>query len=122
MDAYPTAEGELLRAHGCQNTVRASVLCGICSDAATLSEEVFSPAGAERSSALQRVILALLMPTPKRHFAPGDLQFLTSRTYRRAKLFESDRIAGLESCLWAGELRSAPACEIVVQSASVRGW
>jgi putative transposase len=31
------------------------------------------------------------MPTHKRHFAPGDLQFLTSSTYRRAKLFESDR-------------------------------
>jgi REP element-mobilizing transposase RayT len=31
------------------------------------------------------------MPTHKRHFAPGQLQFLTSSTYRRAKLFESDR-------------------------------
>jgi hypothetical protein len=31
------------------------------------------------------------MPTHKRHFAPGDLQFLTSSTYHRAKLFESDR-------------------------------
>ena len=31
------------------------------------------------------------MPTSKRHFAPGQLQFLTSSTYRRAKLFESDR-------------------------------
>jgi len=30
------------------------------------------------------------MPTHKRHFAPGQLQFLTSSTYRRAKLFESD--------------------------------
>jgi len=49
-------------------------------------------AGAERSSALQRAILALVMPTHKRHFAPGDLQFLTSSTYHRAKLFESDRL------------------------------
>jgi len=48
-------------------------------------------AGAERRSALQRAILALVMPTHKRHFAPGDLQFLTSSTYHRAKLFESDR-------------------------------
>ena len=31
------------------------------------------------------------MPTHKRHYAPGDLQFLTSSTYRRAKLFESNR-------------------------------
>jgi hypothetical protein len=31
------------------------------------------------------------MPTSKRHFAPGQLQFLTSSTYRRAALFESDR-------------------------------
>jgi hypothetical protein len=44
-------------------------------------------AGAERSSALQRAILALVMPTHQRHFAPGDLQFLTSSTYHRAKLF-----------------------------------
>ena len=31
------------------------------------------------------------MPTSKRHFAPGQLQFLTSSTYRRARLFASDR-------------------------------
>ena len=61
-------------------------------------------AGAERSSALQCPILALVMPTSKRHYAPGDLQFLTSSTYRRAQLFESDRFR-----LWAAELRSAPA-------------
>ena len=48
-------------------------------------------AGAERSSALQRAILALVMPTHKRHFAPGQLQFLTSSTYHRGKLIESDR-------------------------------
>jgi hypothetical protein len=48
-------------------------------------------AGAERSSALQHAILVLVMPTHQRHFAPGDLQFLTSSTYHRAKLFESDR-------------------------------
>ena len=48
-------------------------------------------AGAEPSSALQHAILALVMPTSKRHFAPAELQFLTSSTYRRAKLFESDR-------------------------------
>jgi len=61
-------------------------------------------AGAERNSALQRAILALLMPTHKRHFAPGELQFLASSTYPRAKLFESDRFR-----LLAAELRSAPA-------------
>jgi len=59
-------------------------------------------AGAERSSALQRAGLAQVMPTHKPHFVPGDLQFLTSNTYRRAKLLESDR-------LLAAELRSAPA-------------
>jgi len=42
------------------------------------------------------------MPTHKPHFVPGDLQFLTSNTYRRSKLLESDR-------LLAAELRSAPA-------------
>ncbi|MGA2476713.1 MAG: hypothetical protein ABSF73_08850 [Terriglobia bacterium] len=42
------------------------------------------------------------MPTHKRHFVPGDLQFLTRSTYRRTKLLESDR-------LLAAELRSAPA-------------
>ena len=31
------------------------------------------------------------MPTRKRHFAPGQLQFLPSSTYRRAQLFERDR-------------------------------
>jgi hypothetical protein len=31
------------------------------------------------------------MPTSKRHFAPGQLQFFTSSTFRRAALFESDR-------------------------------
>jgi putative transposase len=31
------------------------------------------------------------MPTHKRHFAPRQLQFLTSSTYRRVKVFESDR-------------------------------
>jgi len=36
-------------------------------------------------------MLALGVPTHKRHFAPGQLQFLTSSTYHRAKLFESDR-------------------------------
>jgi hypothetical protein len=30
------------------------------------------------------------MPTPKRHIAPGQMQFLTSSSYRRAKLSESD--------------------------------
>jgi hypothetical protein len=39
------------------------------------------------------------MPTHKRHFAPGQLQFLTSSTYRRAKLFESDQFRRLaQSC------------------------
>jgi len=31
------------------------------------------------------------MPTHKCHLAPGQVQFLTSSTYRRAQLFESDR-------------------------------
>jgi hypothetical protein len=48
-------------------------------------------AGAERSSELQHAILALVTPTPKRHFASGQLQLLTRSTYRRAKLPESDR-------------------------------
>jgi len=50
-------------------------------------------AGAERSSALQRATLAFVVPTHKRRFAPGELQFLTRATYHRAKLFESDRLA-----------------------------
>jgi len=45
-----------------------------------------------RSSALQRAVLALVMPTHKRHLARG-LQLLGSTTYRRAKPFESDRPA-----------------------------
>jgi hypothetical protein len=44
------------------------------------------------------------MPADKPHFVPGDLQFLTSNTYRRIKLRGSDR-------LLAAELRSAPAGE-----------
>jgi putative transposase len=31
------------------------------------------------------------MPVSRRHFAPGQLQFITSSTYRRTKLFESHR-------------------------------
>lgn len=31
------------------------------------------------------------MTTCKRHYAPGELQFLTSSTYRRARLFDSER-------------------------------
>ena len=59
-------------------------------------------AGAERNSALQDVGLAQVMPAHKPHSVPGDMQFLTSSTYRRAKLSESAR-------LLAAELRSAPA-------------
>ena len=44
------------------------------------------------------------MPAHKPHFVPRDLQFLTSSTYHRTKLLESDR-------LLAAELRSAPAGE-----------
>ena len=36
------------------------------------------------------------MPTSKRQFAPGLLQFLTSSTYRRAKLFERFRWSFVE--------------------------
>lgn len=36
------------------------------------------------------------MPTWKRHFAPGQLQFLTSSTYRRAPLFACKPLAGAE--------------------------
>jgi REP element-mobilizing transposase RayT len=31
------------------------------------------------------------MPVSGRHFAPGQLQFITSSTYRRTKLFDSHR-------------------------------
>ncbi|MGD0010943.1 MAG: hypothetical protein ABSE93_20675 [Terriglobia bacterium] len=51
------------------------------------------------------------MPTHKRHFVPGDLQFLTSSTYRRTKLLDSDR-------LLAAELRSAPAGVYILRSES----
>jgi hypothetical protein len=37
--------------------------------------------------------VALVVPTQRRHFAPGHLQFLTTSTYRRAQFFESDRLA-----------------------------
>ena len=57
------------------------------------------------------------MLTHKRHFAPGQLQFLTSSTYRRAKLFESDRFR-----LLAAELRSAPACELIPQTVHLRRY
>jgi hypothetical protein len=40
------------------------------------------PVGAERSSAFPVAILARAMPTRKRHFVPGQLQFLTCSTYR----------------------------------------
>jgi len=53
---------------------------------------LLSRAGAERSYALRRAVLALVTPTHKRHFARG-LQLLGSSTCRRAKLFESDRTA-----------------------------
>jgi hypothetical protein len=46
-----------------------------------------------RSSALQRVTLALVLHSHKRRFAPGDLQFLTRSTYHRAQLLEIDRLA-----------------------------
>ena len=34
---------------------------------------------------------ALAMPVSRRHFAPGQLQFITSSTYRRTMLFDSHR-------------------------------
>jgi len=51
------------------------------------------PAGADRSSAFRVPIryTALAMPVSRRHFAPGQLQFITSSTYRRTKLFDSHR-------------------------------
>ena len=79
-----------------------------------LDGEPLSLAGAERRSALQRAILALGMPTHKRRFAPGDLQFLTSSTYRRAKLFESDRWPGADP----SGLRSL--CELRLQRADLK--
>ena len=47
------------------------------------------------------------MPTHKRHFVPGDLQFLTSSTYHRAKLFESDR-SGRRAALCASRPDGRP--------------
>ncbi|MGO8734634.1 MAG: transposase, partial [Terriglobia bacterium] len=32
------------------------------------------------------------MPVSRRHFAPGQLQFITSSVYRRTKLFDSQRL------------------------------
>jgi RHS repeat-associated protein len=46
-------------------------------------------AGAERSSAFGRILRG--MTRPARYFHPGQLQFITSSTYRRAQLFESER-------------------------------
>jgi hypothetical protein len=50
-------------------------------------------AGAERSSALQRAILSMVMPTHRRHFVRGRLQPQTSSAYRRTKNFEGGRRA-----------------------------
>src|SRR5271157_1312080 len=47
---------------------------------------------ADHSSAPIGAILALVLPTHKRHFAPGRLPLLASSTYRRARLFESDQL------------------------------
>src|SRR5208283_2947001 len=65
-------------------------------------------AGAERSSALRRAILALVIPTHKRHFAGGRRELLISRTAGPSFL----RVVGsarFHSCLWAAEPRSATA-------------
>ena len=53
-----------------------------------------APAGGERSSAFWLPIryTPLVMPVSRRHFAPGQLQFITSSTYRRTKLFDSHRL------------------------------
>lgn len=48
-------------------------------------------AGAECGPAPQQATLALVTPSPKRHFAPGQLPFLSRSTYRLAKLFKSER-------------------------------
>jgi len=45
------------------------------------------------------------MPSYKRHSVPGQLQFLTSSAYRRARPYVND---GLPS---SAELRSAPTCD-----------
>jgi hypothetical protein len=50
---------------------------------------IVSLAAAERCSALRDAILALIMPTRKGYFAPGDLQFLANSSCRRGKLFEN---------------------------------
>ncbi len=47
-----------------------------------------------RFSDLRRVagaILTPIVPVYRRHFHPGQLQFITTGSYSRAKLFESDR-------------------------------
>ena len=56
-------------------------------------DEGVTLAGAERSSALQHAALALVTPTHRRHFPPGELRFLTRSTYRRDKLFVDRRAA-----------------------------
>ena len=42
-----------------------------------------------------KILARQIVPTHKPHFVPGDLQFLTSNTYRRAKLLESDRLLAI---------------------------
>jgi hypothetical protein len=48
-------------------------------------------AEAEHGSALWRAILALVMPTRKRHLARGRLPLLMSTTIHGAKLTEADQ-------------------------------
>ncbi len=36
-------------------------------------------------------MVSSVMPYPKRRYSPGQLQFITTSTYRRAPLFDSDR-------------------------------
>ena len=36
------------------------------------------------------VIILRVMPVYRRYFGPGQLQFITSSTYRRVNLFESE--------------------------------
>jgi hypothetical protein len=52
-----------------------------------------SRAGAERSAAFRVPMryTALGMPVSRPHFAPRQLQFITSSTYRRTKLFDGHR-------------------------------
>ena len=68
------------------------------------------PAAARRSSALQRAILALVMPAPNAILRPETCNSSPAALVAAPSSLRVMGSASFQSCLWAAELRSAPAC------------